>query len=79
MIALFDVDMTLTPARQQVTPQMLETLAKMRAKGVHFGIVSGSDLVKVREQMTEAVANDADYCFAENGLDAYKKGQLIEK
>ena len=79
VIALFDVDMTLTPARQQVTPQMLETLAKMRAKGVHFGIVSGSDLVKVREQMTDAVANDADYCFAENGLDAYKKGQLIEK
>ena len=79
MIALFDVDMTLTPARQLVQPNMLETLAKMRAKGIHFGIVSGSDLVKVREQMTTEVANDAEWCFAENGLDAYKKGQLIEK
>ena len=51
----------------------------MRAKGVHFGIVSGSDLVKVREQMTPEVADGADYTFAENGLDAYKAGQLIEK
>ena len=46
----------------------------MRAKGVHFGIVSGSDLVKVREQMTTKVADGADYMFAENGLDAYKEG-----
>ena len=58
---------------------MLETLTKMRAKGIHFGIVSGSDLVKVREQMTTEVADGADYMFAENGLDAYKMGQLIEK
>lgn len=41
--------MTLTPARSLVTPEMLETIAKMRAKGIDFGIVSGSDLVKVRE------------------------------
>lgn len=79
VIALFDVDQTLTPARQTVQANMLETLTKMRAKGIHFGIVSGSDLVKVREQMTAEVANGADYLFAENGLDAYKEGQLIEK
>ena len=58
---------------------MLSTLEKMRAKGIHFGIVSGSDLVKVREQMTNQIADGADYMFAENGLDAYKVGQLIEK
>lgn len=58
---------------------MLATLGKMRAKGIDFGIVSGSDLVKVREQMTLEYANDADWCFAENGLDAYKKGVSIEK
>ena len=55
IIALFDVDLTLTPARQRVQPQMLETLRKMRETGVHFGIVSGSDLVKVKEQLTDAV------------------------
>ena len=58
---------------------MLETLSKMRAKGILFGIVSGSDLNKVKEQLTEAVVVDADYCFAENGLYAMQKGQLIEK
>ena len=58
---------------------MLSTLEKMRAKGIHFGIVSGSDLVKVREQMTPAIADGADFMFGENGLDAYKKGQLIER
>ena len=29
--------------------------------------------------MTPEVADGADYTFAENGLDAYKAGQLIEK
>ena len=58
---------------------MLTTIEKMRAKGIHFGIVSGSDLVKVREQMTPEIADGADYMFGENGLDAYKKGELIER
>ena len=79
IIALFDVDMTLTPARQQVQPLMLETLRKMRETGVHFGIVSGSDLKKVVEQLSEPVVNDAEFCFAENGLYAMAKGQMIEK
>ena len=49
VIALFDVDATLTPARQLVRQNMLETLTKMQAKGIDFGIVSGRDLVKVKE------------------------------
>ena len=52
-------------------PAMLETIAKVRAKGIAFGIVSGSDIAKVRDQMTPEMAADADWCFAENGLDAY--------
>ena len=79
IIALFDVDMTLTAARQTVRPEMLATLEKMRAKGIDFGIVSGSDLVKVSEQLTPEVVTGADYCFAENGLDAFAKGTPIEK
>ena len=79
IIALFDVDLTLTPARQRIQPRMLETLAKMRAKGITFGIVSGSDLTKVKEQLTDELVADADFCFAENGLYAMSKGQLIEK
>lgn len=49
VIALFDVDQTLTPARQSIQPDMVETLNAVMAKGIHCGIVSGSDLVKVTE------------------------------
>jgi hydroxymethylpyrimidine pyrophosphatase-like HAD family hydrolase len=49
IIALFDVDQTLTIARSLISQEMKDTLTAMRNKGVHFGIVSGSDLVKVTE------------------------------
>ena len=51
----------------------------MQAKGIDFGIVSGSDIYKVREQMTDAIVEQAHWCFAENGLDAYRLGQSIER
>ena len=79
VIALFDVDLTLTPARSQVQPAMLQALEKMRGKGVHFGIVSGSDQKKVDEQLGKPLCDSAEFCFYENGLDAYEKGKLIEK
>ena len=49
IIALFDVDQTLTPARNSIQSDMTETLDAMMAKGIHCGIVSGSDVVKVSE------------------------------
>lgn len=49
IIALFDVDQTLTPARSIIQRNMIETLDAIMLKGVAVGIVSGSDLVKVRE------------------------------
>ena len=51
IIALFDVDATLTPARQAIQQEMRDTLDAMIAKGVHLGIVSGSDIKKVEEQV----------------------------
>lgn len=78
VLALFDVDQTLTVARTAVTQEMRDTLAKMRAAGVDFGIVSGSDLVKVTEQLGEDLVAGSDWCFAENGLYASKKGQFME-
>jgi len=58
---------------------MLEALEQMRAKGIDFGIVSGSDLVKVTEQLTKEIVDGAEYCFAENGLYAMEKGVFLEK
>ena len=58
---------------------MIATLDKMVKKGVDFGIVSGSDLPKITEQLNEDVVKGAHWCFSENGLQAYKKGEFVEK
>ncbi|KAL7125820.1 hypothetical protein ABFS83_14G141600 [Erythranthe nasuta] len=76
LIALFDVDGTLTAPRKVSTPQMLEFMRELR-KVVTIGVVGGSDLVKISEQLGATVTNDYDYVFAENGLVAYKDGKLI--
>lgn len=51
-ICLFDVDGTLTAARQTIDNEMIETLQKLRQNCV-VGFVGGSDLEKQREQLTE--------------------------
>lgn len=75
IIALFDVDQTLTPARKTIQKAMLETLQQIHDRGVAIGIVSGSDLHKIKEQVGEELVQEADYTFSENGLFALKKGQ----
>ena len=47
---------------------MRATLDAMVAKSVDFGIVSGSDLEKITEQLGDDVVKDAHWCFSENGL-----------
>jgi phosphomannomutase len=78
-LVLFDVDGTLTLARQLVSKEMLELLGELR-KRVVVGFVGGSDLAKITEQLSpsgEPIINDYDYAFAENGLTAFKKGQPL--
>ncbi|KAM7508678.1 hypothetical protein LguiA_019131 [Lonicera macranthoides] len=76
LIALFDVDGTLTAPRTVITPKMLEFMRELR-KSVIVGIVGGSDLAKISEQLGQTVISDYDFVFPENGLVAYKDGQLI--
>ncbi|XP_042014587.1 phosphomannomutase isoform X2 [Salvia splendens] len=76
VIALFDVDGTLTAPRKEATPEMLEFMRNLR-KVVTIGVVGGSDFVKIAEQLGKTVTDDYDYMFAENGLVAYKDGKLI--
>ncbi|EIW84078.1 eukaryotic phosphomannomutase [Coniophora puteana RWD-64-598 SS2] len=79
-IALFDVDGTLTPARQQASPAMLELLSKVKRK-IAIGFVGGSDLVKITEQLSISgnnILEDFDFAFAENGLTAYRLGKPLE-
>ncbi|KHN96313.1 phosphomannomutase [Metarhizium album ARSEF 1941] len=80
-ICLFDVDGTLTPARLDASPEMLATLAALRQKCA-IGFVGGSDLAKQQEQIGRPAGNVPvtalfDFCFAENGLTAYKLGQEL--
>ncbi|KAG7026021.1 Phosphomannomutase, partial [Cucurbita argyrosperma subsp. argyrosperma] len=92
VIALFDVDGTLTAPRKGATPQMFKFMEELR-KVVTVGVVGGSDLSKISEQLGNSgkflmdfdsflswqniVINDYDYVFSENGLVAHKDGKLI--
>lgn len=78
-IVLFDVDGTLTPARLRAAPEILQLLQNLRQK-VAIGYVGGSDYSKQQEQLGSAevsVKSLFDFCFAENGLTAYKLGEPL--
>ncbi|KAJ3935194.1 MAG: eukaryotic phosphomannomutase [Lentinula lateritia] len=78
-LVLFDVDGTLSPARQAVSPAVTKALQDLRKKLV-IGFVGGSDFVKISEQLSVSgsnVVDDFDFAFAENGLTAYKSGKLL--
>ena len=77
-LLLFDVDGTLTAPRLEVTREM-ETFLYNEAKPVaSLGLVGGSDIAKISEQMRgRDVVTKFDYFFSENGLVAYKGGQLV--
>ncbi|KAH9396542.1 PREDICTED: phosphomannomutase-like [Rhagoletis zephyria] len=87
-IVLFDVDGTLTKSRLSVTEEMDSLLGELKKK-VKVGLVGGSDLGKIAEQMSPKaldaeqaiyeVVNKYDYVFSENGLIAYEAGKLVGK
>jgi len=75
-ICLFDVDGTLTAPRKVITDGMRVFMDELRTK-VIVGVVGGSDLVKIKEQMGgDYFISSYDYVFSENGLVAYKHGEL---
>lgn len=76
VIALFDVDGTLTLPRLTATPEMITFLSKLRSK-IYIGMVGGSDLQKQREQLGEGVLGMFDFTFSENGLVAYEGDKLL--
>jgi len=76
VIALFDVDGTLTQPRGEITPEMMEFMMKLK-ENVTVGIVGGSDLDKQKEQLGDDVVARFPYNFSQNGLVAYKDGEII--
>ena len=77
ILALFDVDGTLTIPRGEITSDML-TFMKTLSTKITVGIVGGSDLPKQEEQLGEGIVNVFPYNFSQNGLVAYKNGELQE-
>ncbi|XP_046569682.1 phosphomannomutase 2-like [Haliotis rubra] len=78
IICVFDVDGTLTMPRLKITEEMDAFMEKLKTKVV-VGLVGGSDLPKITEQMggSADVIKKFDYLFAENGLVAFKNGDEI--
>jgi len=77
IIALFDVDGTLTIPRGEVTESMMAFMKDLSTK-ITVGIVGGSDLAKQQEQLGNDIVNIFPYNFSQNGLVAYKDGDALE-
>ena len=56
---------------------MLSFMKTLSTK-ITVGIVGGSDLPKQEEQLGEGIVNVFPYNFSQNGLVAYKNGELQE-
>ena len=59
---LFDVDGTLTKSRLRIEPQMEEFLKNLMQK-VSIGLVGGSDLAKIDEQMGGSAQNKTESTY----------------
>jgi phosphomannomutase len=77
ILALFDVDGTLTIPRGEITESMKAFLMDL-SKQITVGIVGGSDLPKQEEQLGKGIVNLFPFNFSQNGLVAYRNGQLLE-
>ena len=77
-MALFDVDGTLTEPRKKSDDVMRAFMRDLRGK-VTVGIIGGSDLTKISEQLGDGVEREYEYVFSENGLVAHERGALLAK
>jgi phosphomannomutase len=76
-LLLFDLDNTLTLSRGKVTEKMKEMLNNIDKTKYDLGVVSGSDLCKIRDQLEDSLSNFT-WWFTENGLVSYKDGHLYK-
>jgi len=80
LLCLFDVDGTLTKARKEIEKEMEDFMKNEVMPKCSVGLVGGSDLDKIVEQMKgKEVIQKYDYFFSENGLVAYRGGTLVGK
>ncbi|KAM7455473.1 hypothetical protein BLSTO_03772 [Blastocystis sp. subtype 1] len=78
VIALFDVDGTLSASRCVAPPEIKDLLKRLQER-VDVGIVGGSDLVKQEEQLGKNITKEVKYVFSQNGLVAYRDGEKFSQ
>lgn len=78
IIALFDIDGTLTSPRGCISPKM-EDILKTLQKKIVIGTIGGSDLIKQKEQLGDDILDWIDFSFSENGLIAYHNNIRIHE
>lgn len=75
ILLLFDVDGTLTKPRAAIDSDFKEFLYKEVQPRATIGLVGGSDLEKMYEQLNgKEIMDKFDYVYPENGLVQYAKG-----
>ncbi|XP_055526855.1 phosphomannomutase [Wyeomyia smithii] len=80
ILLLFDVDGTLTKPRAVIENDVKEFLYKEIQPRATIGLVGGSDLEKMFEQLSgREILDKFDYVFPENGLVQYEKGAEVGK
>jgi len=80
MLLLFDVDGTMTAPRLKITNEMELFMRDEVAPRATIGLVGGSDLCKISEQMGGPdVLNKYSFVFSENGLVGHSNGELFHK
>lgn len=80
ILLLFDVDGTLTQPRSNVEPEFEKFLYEHIKPRATIGIVGGSDLEKMFEQLNgRGILKHFDYVFPENGLVQIENGVEVGK
>ncbi|EDW76935.1 phosphomannomutase [Drosophila tropicalis] len=80
ILLLFDVDGTLTFPRSVVQPEFEEFFYSKVKPRATIGIVGGSDLEKMFEQLNgKKILNEFDFVFPENGLVQIERAQEVGK
>ncbi|KAJ3642838.1 hypothetical protein Zmor_025590 [Zophobas morio] len=78
IMCLFDVDGTLTKARQTIDPAFDEFIQTKIKPLCTLGVVGGSDFKKIAEQLNgDDMIFRFDYVFPENGLVQFKFGKEV--
>ena len=73
---LFDVDGTLTPARQRINPKFRDWFITFAAHN-DVSLVSGSDYAKTVEQLGSAITNSVNAVFSCSGNETWKGGERL--